>query len=245
MDHDTTLGGQGRNFPVTRGSVIRDVAAAEPEVRERALETLIAAYWKPAYTYIRIRWSAGNEEAKDLVQGFFAKIVETELILRFDPAKARFRTYLRTCLDGYIANQRKAEGRLKRGGGAAHLPIEDDLASDALSTDDPDVLFDREWIRELFAYAVEALRARCASAGKQLAFQIFEDLDIDGPNSPVKPSYADLAQKYQVPITQVNNYLAFARREFRTVVVDRLHEITGDEAEFRSEARRLLGVDVP
>lgn len=245
MDHDTTLGGHGRSFPETRRSVIVAAGDQDMAVRERALETLIAAYWKPSYTYLRIRWSATNEEAKDLVQGFFAKAVETGLLSRYDPAKARFRTYLRTCLDGFVANQRKAEQRLKRGGGQAHLPLDDSVAQDALNTADPDALFDKEWVREVFVFAVDTLKTHCERAGKPLAFAIFERLDIDGPNAEVKLSYAQLAEEYHLPVTQVNNYLAYARREFRALVLDRLRELTTDDAEFRSEARRLLGVESP
>ncbi len=62
--------GQG-SFPATRWSLIVAARSAQPEERRRALEVLIAAYWKPVYKYIRLRWEKDNEEAKDLTQDFF------------------------------------------------------------------------------------------------------------------------------------------------------------------------------
>ena len=71
--------------------------------------------------------------------------------------------------------------------------------------------------------------------------QLFERYDLE--NSDPKPSYADLAKEFGLPPTDVTNYLAFARREFRRCVLDQLREMTASEEEFRREARVLLGVD--
>ena len=60
---------------------------------------------------------AGPEDAQDLTQEFFTRAFEREYLSRYDPAKARFRTFVRTCLDGFLANEDKAAARLKRGGG--------------------------------------------------------------------------------------------------------------------------------
>src|SRR5439155_26153422 len=57
-----------------------------------------------------------NEDAKDLTQAFFTRTLEKNSFERYDPAQARFRTYLRTCVDGFVANERKSAGRIKRGG---------------------------------------------------------------------------------------------------------------------------------
>ena len=108
MNFDTTMGGSRRRFPETRHSLVRDAGDPDPAVRRRALEGLIASYWKPVYVCLRIHWGVSNEDAKDLTQGFFASLLESPTLARFDPARAKFRTYLRTCLDGYVSNERKA-----------------------------------------------------------------------------------------------------------------------------------------
>src|SRR6266545_8142728 len=91
-------------FPLTRRSVVRAAASADPETRRRAFEALVAAYWRPVYKYLRLEWSAPGEDAEDLTQGFFARALEKGFFDRFDPSRSRFRTYLRTCLDGFVAN---------------------------------------------------------------------------------------------------------------------------------------------
>src|SRR5207248_2571771 len=73
---------------------------------------------------------------------------------------------------------------------------------------DPDDFFRREWVRELFAAAVDDLRRECAASAKELHFKLFERYDLDGPDAAQKPSYATLAQEFGLPQTQVTNYLA-------------------------------------
>ena len=110
---------------------------------------------------------------------------------------------------------------------------------------DLEAQFQREWARSLFSLAVESLRARCASMGKDVAFTLFERYDIDGAEASDRPSYAQLAAEHDLPVTQVTNHLHWARRELRAAVLQKLREITASEAEFRSEARALLGVEAP
>lgn len=114
MHDDTDLGGPGSAFPLTRGSVVRAAADDDPANRQRAQDSLIAAYWKPIYKYLRLRWHCDNEDAKDWTQAFFAQALDNGFFEKFDPARARFRTYVRLCLDGLVSKQRRAEGRLKR-----------------------------------------------------------------------------------------------------------------------------------
>jgi hypothetical protein len=106
--------------------------------------------------------------------------------------------------------------------------------------------FHREWVRALFSRAVEELRRRCDAAGRGRRFTLFERYDLqDVEGGLERPSYADLAAELAIPVTQVTNDLAAARRELRSIVLDLLRELTGSEDELRSEARDVLGVDLP
>ena len=116
MDKDTDIGGSQHRFPITSHSAIVAAGSDNQQVRQRALAVIVASYWKPAYKYIRFKWQASNEDAKDLTQGFFAAAIEKNYITGYDSSKASFQTFLRTCLDRFVANQRKAEQRKKRGG---------------------------------------------------------------------------------------------------------------------------------
>ena len=209
---------------------------------------LVGSYWKPVYKYIRRHWGADNEQAKDLTQGFFADLLERDLLERYDAGRAALRTYLRMCVDGFVANEQKAAGRQKRGGGQPVLSLDFDAAEAELARArqpcaDAEAFFAQEWTRSVLGVAVSALRARCAAEGKDTCFALFERYDLqDAGAEPT--SYADLAREFALPVTQVTNGLAYARRLFRALVLETLRELTASEAEFHEEARRLLGVEL-
>jgi RNA polymerase sigma factor (sigma-70 family) len=222
---------------------------ADPGVRREAWGTLVASYWKPVYKLLRTRWRLAPEDAEDLTQEFFAMAGAKGLFAKYDAGKARFRTYLRTCLDGFAANEHKAARRLKRGGGQAPLSLDFEGAEAELRRHgaseglDAEEYFHREWVRSLFGLAVEDLRRWCARSGKETVFRLFERYDLEGPEAPERPTYAELAAEHGLPVTQVTNHLAAARRELRRLVLERLRELTASEEEFRSEARLILGID--
>jgi DNA-directed RNA polymerase specialized sigma24 family protein len=251
MDSDTDLGGSAAAFPLTQRSLVRAAADPDPRVRHQAQEALVAAYWKPVYKYLRLRWQLSNEDAKDATQGFLARVLERDFCAAFDPSRARFRTYVRICADGFVANGRQAAGRQKRGGNVTVLPLDFEAADGevqrltAPADTDLDEFFRREWVRELFALAVDDLHRLCAAAGKSVQFALFERYDLDGPDASQKLTYAELAAEFGLPVTQVTNHLASARRQFRRLIVERLRATTANAEEFAEEARRLFGADLP
>jgi RNA polymerase sigma factor (sigma-70 family) len=241
----------GDRFPPTRRSVIEAVRSIDAAEREQALEALCAAYWKPVYKYIRLRWNRPADVAQDLTQGFFVELLERELLDKFDSKKSRLRTYLRVCVDSFVMNEDKAGRRLKRGGNVLHVALdfpgaEEELGGavmDPAAIPSPESLeefFEREWVRSLFALAVEELRALCAKKERQRTFLLFEAYDLDGNE---KISYEHLAEEYGIPLTDVTNALAWARREFRRIALERLRELCGSEEEFQHEARAAFGWD--
>ena len=241
------------SFPATRHSVVAGIASADHDVRRVAFDALVSAYWRPVYKYVRIKWRADRDDAADLTQEFFARAYEKGSLGRFEPGKARFRTFLRVCLDGFVANERKAASRIKRGGTMSFVPLDfagaelelGDTSADGqshTSAPDDDALFRQEWVRALFADAVTALRESCVAAGKTTQFTVFERYDLDDDTGS-RPTYATLASELGIPVTQVTNYLAFARRELRRLVLDRLRALCASDDEFRLEARELLGVE--
>lgn len=245
------MSGGGRQFPATRHSIVAAAGSADPVIRRQAFDTLVAAYWKPVYKYLRLKWRADEADAEDLTQGFFARAFEKGFFDRFDPARARFRTYLRTCLDGYVANERQSALRLKRGGGAERLSLDFETAEGELrqvEVKDPadlDDYFRREWVRGLFAQAVTALRERCTAAGRARQFALFERYDVEGPDPGETLTYAELGRAFGLSTTQVTNQLFAVRREFRALVLETLRGLTATEEEFEAEARDVLGVDPP
>ena len=122
------------SFPATRHSVVAGIASADTHTRRVAFDALVSAYWRPVYKYVRIKWRRDREDAADLTQEFFARAFERGSLGRFEPGRARFRTFLRVCLDGFVANEIKARGRLKRGGEVSFVPLDFAAAEHELST---------------------------------------------------------------------------------------------------------------
>ncbi|HEY7682833.1 MAG TPA: hypothetical protein VH879_09340 [Gemmatimonadales bacterium] len=251
MREDTDIGGPARAFPATRLSLIVAAGGPDEAARRHAFETLIAVYWKPLYGRLRIRWQIDSEEAKDLTQEFFSAAMERGFFDGYDPGRARFRTFLKVCLDHFAANARRAANRVKRGGGATILPLDfagadhEFARTGNVAEVDAEAHFRQELARALLGLAVDALRAQCETENLALRFRLFEQYDLDPAGGPERPSYKALAALHGLPVTQVTNHLAWARREFRRHVLAALRSLTGSEEEFRLEVRELLGVDPP
>lgn len=238
--------GVGQQFPVTRWSVIEGSRSAHAEERQRALDVLVSAYWKPVYKYIRLHWNKESEEAKDLTQDFFVRLLEKRLLDRFDPSRARLRTYLRVCIDGLVMNTDKATQRLKRGGKVTFLALDFESAEDELSkrrnssTGTPEEIFAHEFARSLFGLAVDRLREECEANGKEVHFRLLELYDIEEGGKEL--TYEQVAERFEIKDTDVTNYLSFARKELRRIVLEELRTMTASEDEFRREAQAILGV---
>ena len=98
-----------------------------PQQRSRANETISAAYWKPIYKYVRLKWNLSGEDAQDFTQEFFLRLIDKGFLDSFDPAKGRLRTFLRTCADRLFLNQTRDAQRHKRAAGNL-LPVDFDEA---------------------------------------------------------------------------------------------------------------------
>ncbi len=248
-EEDSSSGGD--RFPPTRRSVIEAARSIDAGEREQALEALCVAYWKPIYKYVRWRWKRAAQEAQDLTQGFFAALLERELLDKFDAHKSRLRTYLRVCVDSFVMNEDQAGRRQKRGGSILHVALdfaaaEEELGATAIdpakiaSPESLEEFFEKEWVRSLFALAVEDLRKLCELRGRTRTYRIFESYDLEGDE---KLSYERLSKDYGISVSDVTNALAWARREFRKIALARLRELCGSEEEFQREARAAFGWD--
>jgi len=209
---------------------------------------LVQAYWKPIYKYLRIKWNLSGDDAQDATQGFLALAFEKRYFETYDPGKGRFRTFARVCVDRFLAKEQKAASAIKRGGAARLVSLDFESAEGELveinvpDPNDVDELFRREFVRELFSVAVDAVRRELCAEGKDLQFRVFQRYDL-GPQEHV--TYATVAEEFDIPVTQVTNHLAAVRRRFRTCLLQTLEAASPTESDYRTDARELLGVEVP
>lgn len=230
-------------FETTHQSLLGRLARGEGEARE----ALVRAYWKPVYKYLRVRWRRSHDEAADLTQGFFLDCFERRVLATFVPGRARFRTYLRACLDHYAGGWARAARALKRGGRAIHVDLDfegaaAELARAAAPGGDFERYFEVEWARHMVSGALAALRDELEGQGKGAYFAVFCAYDLP-PEAGEAPSYAEVAARLGLKVTDVTNYLSATRRAFRRHVLERVREATADDDEFRAEAAALLGRD--
>jgi len=247
-------------FPRTRATFIGELTGGDEAARTRAAETLAAVYWRPIHSHLRYRWQVDPDTAEDLTQEFLARALAAEAFARYDPAKARFRTFVRVCVDRYMLNQRRSAARIKRGGGRSAVPLDDWIDGaggeatdgagmgagyDAGAEAAYEARFHQEWVRSVFTLAVRALEDDCRRRGRSVQFALFEAYDLHDADAGDRPTYAALAEAQGLPVTQVTNHLAAARRRFRELALATLAELCASEAEYRAEARALLGIEIP
>jgi DNA-directed RNA polymerase specialized sigma24 family protein len=224
-------------FPETRVSLVIALSSDDPSLRARAVDLVVRAYRTPVIAVLRRQWSLEFADAEDLAHDFFAHALEREWLARYDRDKGRFRTFLRKCLQDFASTRHEAANRLKRGGHLVAVSLEQ--APELTAEADVDRLFEQEWIRSVMTMALDRLSVECQAANRQSTYDVFIAHDVDGAEAP--PRYADIAVRFGVPVTQVANYLHWARARFRGHVLETLRALTGSDAEYRDEARALLG----
>ncbi|MEP6834088.1 MAG: hypothetical protein ABJB74_11865 [Gemmatimonas sp.] len=202
------------------------------------------AYRTPVIVLLTRKWMLSHDDAEDMAHDFFARALEKDWFSKYDGERGRFRTFLRSCLFAFAADEHDRVHRRKRGGDAPHEPLTEQTSLPA--TDNViDTLFEEEWIRSVLQLALDALRVEAEHANRAPAFAMFEEYDVqdnDGTDSKGRRTYAELALAWNVPTTQVTNYLSWARKRFRHHVLSTVRSLTGSDAEYREELRTLLGV---
>lgn len=151
-------------------------AKDDSEDGRTALAELCEAYYEPVVAYLRgvLR---DDDAAREVSHAFFAEILSGGAFRSAEPGRGRFRFYLLGAVKHFLAHQREAQGRLKRGGAATVVSIDAEspdgrpLAMPADTSPSPEAAFDRQWAVTLLARAMEALRAECAAEGTSALFE--------------------------------------------------------------------------
>jgi RNA polymerase sigma factor (sigma-70 family) len=246
-DADTALGGSRRDFPSTCWTLIRQAKGADRE----PLQRLIQLYWKPAYHYVRAAGRKGVEEAKDLVQDFFARLLERKDWERLDPERGSFRGFLKRALKNFMIDAARHDEARRPRGGALLFPFEEcrDLTLEAGAS--PDDVFDREWIHELLRVSIRELEERFRAEGAPQVFEIFRLYCLGGGGGTTRfikggaapdeaPTYAEVAAKLGLREGDVRKRLSRARAILREIVLARIRDYADGEDDVRAEYERIV-----
>ncbi|MBI4618094.1 MAG: sigma-70 family RNA polymerase sigma factor [Planctomycetes bacterium] len=237
-DQATEMGGPGGGFPDTRWESILD--ARDGKGRRDHLERLCRDYWKPVYLFIRHDGRRPNEEAKDLTQAFFARLLSGDFLAGLDPSKGRFRTFLKACLRHFLFDARKEQRTLKRGKGATVLSLDDAELPVAAHGTAPEAAFDREWLRGILEDAVAETERSLAAGGPDSAFRFFRRVDLDPAAGGARPTYAEVAREFAVPEQAVKSGVALVRRRLRGAIQARVRSYCASDDEADREMRELF-----
>ena len=235
-----TSPGHGK-FATTRWSVVIAAAAdTSSSGAGEALATLCETYWFPLYGYLRNR-GHDAEDAQDLTQAFFARLLEKHVISQADPARGRFRSFLLASLKHFAANERERSSAGKRGGGIPAISLgvadaEGRYQLEASSSETPDRIFDRHWASTLLARALSRLEADTLEAGKR---QLFEALKIYLTGDQQELTYAETATRLGMSEGAVKVAVHRLRRKFRDLVRDEIAQTVAAPEDVDDELRHL------
>ena len=208
-----------------------------------ALEALCRAYWYPLYAYVR-RQGHRPHDAQDLTQEFFARVLEHQWLGRADQAKGRFRTFLLTAMERFLANEWDKARRLKRGGGRACVSLQLDTAETRYGVepaDDrtPEQAFEHRWALTLLEGVVERLEAEfCAEGQTELFVALKPCLVGDCASQP----YAELAAALGMNQGAVKVAVHRLRQRYRELLRAEIANTVASLADVDEEMRHLFNV---
>jgi RNA polymerase sigma-70 factor (ECF subfamily) len=227
-------------FATTRWSLVLEARRSSPQVQQ-ALETLCGAYWYPLYAYLR-RAGRRPEEAQDLTQEFFLRLVEKDYLRTADPERGRFRTFLLVMFKRFLANQQERHQAQKRGGGCTIFSIDFTAGEERFSrepADDrtPEKTFERRWALALLERVLVRLQEDYASKGRG---ELFQALTFVLTGEGDSPPYAELGERLGMAAGAVKVAAHRLRKRYRDLLRDEIAHTVGRPEDVDEELNHLL-----
>jgi len=228
-------------FPTTRWTLV--VAAGDPHQKEArsALVSLCENYWYPLYAYLRRRGYSADQ-AQDLTQEFFLRVLEGRYLDRADPEKGRFRSFILTSLKFFVADEEDRQRARKRGGGSL-VPLEFSSGEERYQrepADDqtPERIFERRWALSVLDRVVEKLRDEFVHHGRTEHFERLKVFLLGQSDAP----YAELAREMNTSEGALKVAIHRLRKRYRELFRQEIADTVADPAEVESELRFLAAV---
>jgi RNA polymerase sigma-70 factor (ECF subfamily) len=240
-DDSSSTPGQAR-FGLTRWSLVLEAAQSQAPGGPKALAQLCARYWQPLYGFARGR-GHGPEDAQDLVQGFFAHLIERRALHSVQPSKGRFRSFLLASFQNFMAKETRRTRTEKRGGHVevVRLDWENEEGRVAFEPRDqltPETLYDAQWALLLLGRATRQLEQEQASAGKTKAFGTLKCfLGEDGSRAQV--SYEEAARSLGIGVPAVKTLIHRLRQRHAQLVRQEVEGTVMDSADVDAEVHAL------
>ncbi len=208
-----------------------------------ALEKLCQTYWYPLYAYVRRR-NYSPADAEDLTQEFFARFLAHHWVADADRGKGRFRSFLLSALNHFLANEWDKARAKKRGGGAPLLSLQFDTAETRYGREPADNVtpgqeFERRWALTLLENTVERLRIEYAKEGKETLFAALNPCLVgDRTSQP----YEELARNLALTEVAVKSAVHRLRQRYRQLLREEIAQTVAEPSEVEAELRHLIAV---
>ena len=232
-------------FPTTQWHLVLAARGGPTPQSHEALAALCQIYWYPLYGFIR-RQNYNPEEAQDLTQAFFARLLERHFLDDYVRERGRFRSFLMAALKHFLANERDWQRAQKRGGGLTAVSLdaliqtgEQRYSLEPRYSITPESIFERQWALTLLDHVLARLQQEFAAAGKHDHFDRFKGLLI-GDDSNL--GYAALAGELGMTEGAVKVAVHRMRRRFREVLRDEISQTVADAGHVGEEIRYLMSV---
>ena len=230
-------------FTTTHWSVVLAAGQADSPHAAEALQALCHSYWYPLYLYVRRR-GYKPEDAQDLTQEFFARLLANDYLTRADPARGKFRTFLLHSLQNFLANDWKSAHRLKRGGGTPCLSLDAADAERRYANEPAAMLtseraYEKRWAMTLLEGVLANLQQEYAQAGNGRVFEELTDL-LWGKDTSL--SYAHIGERLGMTEGAARGAMHRLRERFRERLRAEVAHTVADFREVDDELRHLIAV---
>ncbi len=228
-------------FATTRWSLVLSAAKKDSQECGAALATLCQQYWYPLYAYVRRRVSA-RDEAQDLTQEFFARLLEKNTLASASAQRGRFRSFLLAAMKNFLANEWDKATARKRGGGHQLLSLDLETGESRLCLEPahhltPERFYERQWALTLLQLAMDRLQAELASAGTTRQFELLKGaLAGDGRSLSYSSIAAELGMK-EAAVRQAAHRL---RKRYRQLLLSEVAQTVSDPTDVEEEVRDLF-----
>jgi RNA polymerase sigma-70 factor (ECF subfamily) len=218
------------------------LAAADRDAPDwrQAMAGLCMCYWQPIYTFIRLQGFA-REEAEDLTQGFFTKLLEKDFLKPVDREKGSFRSYLLACLRHFLSNERDRGRAQKRGAGRVisldYHGAETRYRREASDNCTPERIYERQWALTVLQEVLDRLETEWRESGRSRYFEKLK-VFLSGEDRPAR--YAEVARQLEMGLSAVKVAVHRLRRRYREVLREEIGRLVGDPGAVDDEIRCLF-----